>query len=536
MNALLILYAGHLAPQAFEPLINGKNSVTVTLERARNFPGVAKTVVLGGGASAGLAGLLPPDVIVEDRPRWTVKALLEAIAAHQEECGLAYFAWLDCPFLDAGLAGRLAERHLRYSAEYSYADGWPYGLAPELLSPGTAAILAQIIKDDDTAVGRDALFWAIQKDINAFDIEAEISTVDLRCHRLNLCADSKRNLLLLRRFIDNGDDGRGGIPDTAMVEKLIAEKPELLRTLPNFFPVQVYSGCPQNCALCPYPRIAGGDLGARKDFMDAQKFEALLDKIAAFCGDAVIDLSLWGELSLHPHKMKLIELVLERPSLALIIETSGVGWKADELERCAELARNASACSGRTSPLPPLSWIVSVDTLDAQRYRELRGPGFGDALECAKKLLALFPKDAYVQAVRTTGAEDDIEKFYRSWKETIDARNIIIQKYDDFCGYLPRMQASDISPVNRQPCWHLMRDMPVLIDGTVPQCRENLGALSPALKIETTAEGAACVMGNAFSDTLEKIWENSYELYTQHCHKTYSGSCAGCDEYYTYNF
>jgi len=539
MNALLVLYAGQLPPEAFEPLAGGKNSVTLTLERARKFPNVAKTVVFGGEGrvAAALAELLPPDVIVESRPRWTVKGLLEGIAAHQEGCDLTFFAWLDCPFVDIEMAGRLADRHLRYAAEYSYADGWPYGLAPELLSSGTAAILAQIIGDDDTAVGRDALFWAIQKDINSFDIETEISTVDLRCHRLNLCADSKRNLLLLRRFIENCDSG--AIPDISMVEKIIEEKPELLRTLPNFFPVQVYTGCPQSCAICAYPRIAGTDLSSRKDFMDAPQFETLLDKIIAFSGDAVIDLSLWGELSLHPHKLKLIELVLERPSLALIVETSGIGWKSDELEDAATLARNAAACSARTSPLPPLSWIVSLDTLDAKRYGELRGQGFGEALECAKKLLALFPKDAYVQAVRTIGAEDDIEKFYRSWKESVDARNIIIQKYDDFCGYLPRLQASDISPVKRRPCWHLMRDMPILIDGTVPQCRENLRALYAVLKIETdtgTDTESNNVMGNAFNDTLEKIWEHGYELYTQQCGKAFNKSCAGCDEYYTYNF
>jgi spiro-SPASM protein len=263
--------------------------------------------------------------------------------------------------------------------------------------------------------------------------------------------------------------------------------------------------------------------------MDAAVFSDLLDRIAAFSGDAVIDLSLWGELALHPQKMELVGQVLARPELSLVIETSGVGWRREELE---EAAKAASAAPGRPGSPPPLSWIVSLDSLDEGRYRELRGPGFAEALSCARTLLSLFPGDAYVQAVRTEGAEDDIEKFYRSWKETAPrgAANIIIQKYDDFCGALPRRQASDISPLIRRPCWHIMRDLPVLIDGTVPLCREELSCL------EGTPENGGRVLGNIFNESLEEIWSHGEKFYEEHCGKQYAGLCAGCDEYYTWNF
>jgi spiro-SPASM protein len=522
MNALLILFAGNLSDEAFQPLIEGKSSLELVLQRSP-FPGVGKTVLL-----AGSRGEFPTGIPVERRDSWTVKTLLEAIAVHSAGYDLTYFAWADCPFLDPALAGRLAERHLRYAAEYSYADGWPYGLAPELLSPGTAAILAKIMGEKDAPVGRDALFSVIQKDINAFDIETEISPVDLRCHRLNLCADSKRNLLLLRRFIECESDT---IPDTAAVERIIAEKPDILRTLPAFYPVQVCGGCPQSCALCPWPQAAGGAVTERRDYMETAVFESLLEKIAAFSGDAVIDLSLWGELSLHPHKMELMEMVLRKPELSLVLETSGIGWKTDELERSAELARTAvSSKTMRANALPPLSWIISLDAADPARYKEIRGAGFAEANDCAKKLLSLFPQDAYVQAIRIAGEEDDTERFYRSWKEIISpskdgasTANIIIQKYDDFCGAMPRKQASDLSPVQRQPCWHLMRDMPVLIDGTVPLCREQI------------ASGGAAV-GNAFTEPLERIWERGQRHYAEQALKKYDTLCMGCDEYYTYNF
>jgi spiro-SPASM protein len=535
MNALAVLFAGSLAPQALEPVFSGRNALDLALEGVRRFPGVSKVLLLakdGSPLDRHPTGAVPPGVSVLSRPGWTKKSLLESLAAEGGGFDLGYFAWADCPFLDPVLTGALAERHLRYAAEYSYADGWPYGFAPELLSPGTAGILAKINGDDEGPVERDTLFSVLQKDINAFDIETEISPVDLRCHRLCLAADSKRNLLLLVRWAAASD----GLPGAALAAELVEKKPGLLRTLPVFYPLQVSGPCPQACRICPYPRYGSGKAGPvteRRDFMDAAAFSDLLDRIAAFSGDAVIDLSLWGELALHPRKMDLIGRVLARPELSLVIETSGIGWRREELEEAAKAASKAAAAAPeRPGSPPPLSWIVSLDSLDEGRYRELRGPGFAGALSCVKTLFSLFPADTYVQAVRTEGAEDDIEKFYRSWKEMAPrgAANIIIQKYDDFCGALPKRQASDISPLIRRPCWHIMRDLPVLIDGTVPLCREELSCL------EGTPESGGRVPGNIFNESLEEIWSHGEAFYEEHCGKQYTGLCACCDEYYTYNF
>jgi spiro-SPASM protein len=555
MNALAALYGGSLHPEAFRKVfsVSGleKCALDLALERAKRFPGVQKTVILvpetGFPGNGNPGPDLPPDTELLYPPSsgeagfsphgWTRRALLDALAKAGAGFDLTYYAWADSPFLDPVLSAAIAERHLRYAAEYSYADGWPYGFSPELLSPGVAGILAKIAGEDESPVERDSLFAVLGKDINAFDIETEISPVDLRSHRLNLSADSKRNLLLLTRF--SSAASAGGIPAAAEAAGIIAGKPGILRTLPAFYPIQIAGGCPQPCTICPWPDLGargGIPITERKDFFDSAQFEALLDRIAAFSGDAVIDISLWGETALHPQKMELIRMVLARPELTLLIETCGIGWKEEELEAAAALA--AAVPSGAAAVRPggsPLFWIVSLDTADPQRYRELRGPGLAEAAGCAKKLLSLFPKDAYVQAVRTAGAEDDIEKFYRSWKEAAPSGtgNIIIQKYDDFCGFRQKMQASDLSPVERQPCWHLMRDMPILLDGTVPCCREELSVFD-GVKDKT--------LGNVFFDSLETIWSRGEKFYVQQCtlagskEPEYQGSCAGCDEYYTYNF
>lgn len=521
MNALLVLYGGDLCEYALKPLFNEKTSLSLALEQSRKFPGVTKTVLLAAN------GNFPnfDGVQIEQRESWTIRSLLEKIAELQPGFDLCYFAFADTPFLDPVLAGAIGDRHLRYAAEYSYADGFPYGLAPEILSPGTAGILSKIVKEDGK-VERDILFSVIQKDINAFDIEVEISTTDLSCHRLNLSADSKRNFLLLKNFLTANKET---LPSAIDTEKIVINQPEILRTLPSYYPVQVYGGCPCECALCPYPMFT--DVLNRKDFMDSEKFETLLDKIVDFSGDAVINLSLWGELSLHPDKLKLIEAVLKRSELSLVIETTGLGWKNEELEKCLHI-RDSYVNNRKT--IAPLSWIVSLDTTDSRRYIELRGHGLAEAESRVKKLFTLFPKDCYVQAVRVKGEEQDTEKFYRYWKEianTFNApngeKNIIIQKYNDFCGALEKKQASDISPVIRQSCWHVMRDMPILIDGTVPLCREDLSVI----KGEKNR-----VLGNVFTDSLENIWKNGESYYKEQCEKNYMELCVNCDEYYTYNF
>jgi spiro-SPASM protein len=214
-----------------------------------------------------------------------------------------------------------------------------------------------------------------------------------------------------------------------------------------------------------------------------------------------------------------------------VVETSGIGWKEGELRSLAEAAAKAAP---RQNRMAPLSWIVSLDSADNGVYKKIRGPGYAEAVECVRTLMGLFPQDTYVQAVRTKGAEDDIERFYRSWKEIIPrgAARIIIQKYDNFCGFLPDLRASDLSPVKRRPCWHLLRDMSILIDGRVPVCREDIAACGDA--------GSPAVLGNIFREEPELIWSRGEARYREQCDAgdgpAYKGICTDCDEYYTYNF
>ncbi len=265
------------------------------------------------------------------RESWTFDDVLAQMAAVGEGMDAVLLAWADEPFLDRELARKMIEDFRRYRAEYGFADGYPGGLAAELLSPRVIPAIRDLAASISPAPSRGSLFAAIQKDINAFDIETDISPVDLRDLRLSLSCDTKRNFLLVDRLAS------AGVSDAASALRSIPENLGLLRTLPAFVQVQVAAGCPQACRLCPYPRFGadyfGGDILGLRQVMPRERFASILDQVVELSEDAVIDISLWGEPSLHPDIGGLIDEVLARPSLSLIVETSGVGWRREGRRR-----------------------------------------------------------------------------------------------------------------------------------------------------------------------------------------------------------
>ena len=90
--------------------------------------------------------------------------------------------------------------------------------------------------------------------------------------------------------------------------------------------------------------------------------------------------------------------------------------------------------------------------------------------------------------------EEELEGFFRYWKEKTNASGgeFIIQKYDDFAKLLPSEKPADLSPIERNVCWHLRRDMNILTNGDVVLCREYV---------------LDNVIGNVFKDDLETIWK-----------------------------
>ncbi len=558
MKSLIVLFAGELTGNAYVPL--GSGSVRPSaVERALDWafslgsfesqPSAEGVTIFAGNSTSLKIPERYSNVTIIQREHWTVSNLLESLAACSVEYDAIIYGWLDCPFYDRELTLRLRERHLRYAAEYTFADGYPEGLTPELLAPGTAAILASFAQDNSGPVTRDALFSVLKKEINSFEIETDIAPLDLRYLRLTLACDTKRNTLQCERIaaqyirLIEETDFRGTELNSEAVTAIVTSSSEIsstkvLRTLPAFYNIQIADSCPVECSYCPYPAMRGGGelrggdklrpektAEETRGFMPLSAFRELAARIADFSGDAVIALSLWGEPLLHPEFPGFIEAVLQHPSLSVLVETTGIPLTPEMAEAAAAVV---SAAAPRTNGQNPINWIVSIDAAADSTYRSFRQgteKGLEQAVTAADILLTHFPGMVWPQFVRMQENEEEMEGFYRFWKER--AGNVIVQKYDCFCGAMTDKKSVDLTPLRRNPCWHLRRDMAILTDGTVPFCREDIGGS------KFRGENG---LGNVFTDTLEEIWEKGTELFSKQLKGTYNGICGTCDEYYTFNF
>lgn len=451
--------------------------------------------------------------------------LLEKTAENSGDHDNVVFAWGDCPFYNNGLSASLFSQHVRYAAEYSYADGWPYGLVPEIMARGTLNILIKLGNGKkelyDARYSREALFNLIKADINSFEIETLISPVDFRMYRLEFVSSTKRGRLLCSRLEQIAAAKNTSFGDVSALElcSSAVKDPEVLHTLPTFYSIQVSEKCTGKCIYCPYPqeyRKAKGMVPSEScSFMKTEDFSRLIDKIYAFSEDAVIALSLWGESLYHPQLPELIRKVLSYPTLSVLVETTGVNVNEELCRSIKDVVEQAPARKGIH---PPIIWIVSLDAVTEETYRLLHpesGFSLAEASRASELLASFFPGAVHVQMVRTSHNEKELEPFFRGHE------NRIIQKYNYFSGLLPQFKPADLSPVTRNECWHLRRDMSILSDGSVPLC---MGCMF-----------AQC-MGNAFTDDLNDIWNKGLPYVKAHIDGNYPEICRNCDEYYTCNF
>lgn len=528
MKSLVVLFAGELTGYAFEPLIDSSSAFKEAVGKAARFPDVERILLLTRNDIVSQF----PDAFRKDhlsrvdvipRDSWTARSFFECISREAEGFTQIFIIWADCPFLDPDFAAILHKKHVKYAAEYTFADGYPYGLCPEILDRGILPVLAKLSEGAQTPVTRSLIFDTIKKDINSFDIETDIAPVDLRHLRLELACDTKRNALLCRTLEGINATNYGEVTKT---------RAESLRTLPAFYSVQIAGKCPFECTYCPYPEFCLSGKGKspglsatkRTDTMSLSDFANLVKKIAEFSGDAVISLSLWGECSYHPDIASFVECVLSYPGLSVLIETTGIGWQESAFEKISEAAK---ASAPRTNGQKAVNWIISLDAVGSGCYGVAHGiPSIEadallrEALATTEKLQANFPGTVWPQMVRMNENEVELETFYRFWKERY--RQVIVQKHDHFCKSITDRRVADLSPLTRNTCWHIKRDMCILLDGTVPACKEDLYAERS--------------YGNALTGTLPGIWERTGAVYTQHTKCNYEGMCGACDEYYTYNF
>ncbi len=462
-----------------------------------------------------------------------VLSALTALEESADGASALIYARGDEPFIQADLARNLVDTHTRYAAHYTFADGYPAGMSVDVLAPALPRLLKDLAGKQETpdldGLSPGWLFSLLQKDINAFDVETMLAPRDMRMLRIELRCNRKSNYVLCRRVAETGVTGH-----RELTEYLDTHR-GLLRTVPEYTPVQVSavrSQSPiyssefadtdgQNPAA---PRSRSGDekAGAAADetgtdtaestdtteFLTATRASELFHRISEMNPEAVVGLGIWGEPLLNPELEAILNEVTRQESLTAVVETAGIDMDPEALLKLVSRFR------GR------VRWIITLDANDPELYARIRGDGYEKAWKNAHALVEQEPDSVWIQAVRMDMNEAHLEHFYRYWKERTG--NVIVQKYDWLSGRLPQRKVTDLSPLTRLPCWQNKRELSILLDGTVPRCREDIDRAFP--------------LGNVDDESLETIWERGEALHRKHIDGTYPEICEQCDEYYVFTF
>ena len=462
------------------------------------------------------------DYEVFSKDEWNVRMLFEqmAVLGEQKKAENIVFAFADQPFLNSEIAQQVIFTGIEYKAEYVFADGYPYGLSCEFLSKDTAAILAQLAAStyEDQGlkpVAPSSIFDFLKLDINSFDVETVISPKDFRLFRLKLDCSSKANAMGCKAVFDSKANE---LSPVEMCEKICMDV-NVIKTLPVFYEIAVTDKVNVKSVYVPesMESISGSN------FMPKKKFFSLIEKIKSFSSSGVISLSAFAESTLHPLFFDFAQKVLEQEGFSLLVETDGF---CINQEFCAKLKSIYDSCKSKSGfgGFEKILLIVKVDGISKNVYQTIHGDGngFDFAVQAVSLLSKDFPDMVYPQLVRMDLNEMELEAFYRYWsdKASPSSGNLIIQKYNGYCQVLPSRKPADLSPIDRNPCWHLRRDFVVLSDGSVPLCKSQFDN----------------IIGNAFDQPIFEIWKKMDDELVSHMKEKYCEKCGKCDEFYTYNF
>ena len=562
MKNIVFLYAGFVQTHAFDMLFpkdfstlpeggvaaREKSAFALVLDWARDVKDREKIVIAANRQTEDKVRreILKADmedgctVIVEQS--WSTQMLLKrmAEAASQYGASCVVYCMADRPFLDKALTENILSDHSKYLSEYTFADGYPAGLSPEAVDSGALNIMLSLASRKESfsndRVCKESLFNVLREDINSFEIETVIAPKDFRMLRLDFSCSSRAATIACVHLCRLASE-KGVAFDALSLAELAATSPDVQRTVPAFYNIQIAENLSTMTVYNPYPeefRKKKDCLPVKKENpnpqdMSVDKFREAVEGMASLSETAVVGLSGFSEPLTHPDFLEFVKAVLAKPGLSLLIETDGTLLTAPVAQKLADIVKDSP---DRTGCWPAVIWIVSLDAFTEETYCKIHTNAFTNAnglrsFDSAKSALVTlekyFPGAVYPQFVRMKDNESELEKFYRFYHdgESPCKGRLIIQKYDSYCGLLPDLKSADLAPLERKPCWHCKRDMMILPDGSVPACREFV--------LE-----ADC--GNVFTEGVDAVWKKMGSLAESHIQGVYPGKCENCDEYYTFNF
>ena len=509
MKTIVILNALPINNWALEPIEDAYSSLELVVKKFSRLEQVSEVVILV--AEDTVCPALEHTKIVRLN-EYSSKTVFSSIATCTHDLGAdtVLFAYADAPLVDVSLVCSLLETHSEYKSEYTFAEGYPAGLGCEVVASGLFSILAHVSSAKDIRYSRECIFDVLKQNINSYDIEVVVAPENVQELRLEFFAHTKRNYALCKNFLDITAEN---------YSKLIMERQDALFGVPAFYALEL---CSQPSVYkCYLPQALQKQ--PEKTYMSVDHAKMIVDRITEYSCDGVISLSIFGEPFLHPDIIEIITYCAQKKHFSLMLETAGLDLNRELIEKIHRVWEHSEA---RKSGCV-LSWVICLDANNPQTYSGISNlteseatKALDKAKECTILLNEFFDGDVYPQFIRMNENECDLEPFYRFWKEKLN--KALIQKYDSLSMLLPNRCVADLSPLTRNPCWHLKRDLYILPSGEVCACRSKVAS--------------KMVSGNILTEDLHTIRNRIFPLYCEHVGKTYSSQCENCDEYYTFNF
>lgn len=409
-----------------------------------------------------------------------------------------YFTGIS-PLLNLRLTEKSWNRHKQFFSQYSYSENLPAGLIPTTISREFLSSLPQNLSTD--------IHSFFLKNINLYDVDIFFQSPDLRQMRLDFRINSERSEYLVRGILQKNPE-----IEYEDISEFLKTNSDLLRPSPSYIEWEVYHGCELKCTFCPREF---SDLKNDGKFIKVLDFKETLTKIKThWKSPTTICFGGNGEPLLHPEFISLVQTSLQFHNIKEIIIETALYTNFDSFQEY--LSGLSEAEKGR------ISLIVNLTTLNESTYKSLYG---ANHLETIKhrllKLKEILPSQSLnVQMIKMLDVESEIDSYFTFFEK--QGINVILQKYNSFAGKLPEKRVSDLTPIHRDFCWHLTRDLYIKVDGSVSICKQEQNYL----------------LGNIYTDDIIKIWHEGLV----HFQNSFSGKhdlipapCLNCDEWYTFN-
>jgi len=433
----------------------------------------------------------------------TIYNLLKEINDKLKNCENIMIIYADSPFTGLESTKKLWDMHYRYKSEYSYTENYPDGYGVEFLSEYTLKKLVQVASGNDEPLTKTSISKLINFDINAYDVEVDISNIDLRKERLSLYADCKRNYLSLKMALEYIKKNPIDLTfDDLMI--LINEYPQFMRQTPSYIEIELTNDCKAKCISCPRNKMTR-NIG----YMDLDKYRLFLKNLNNFVDEAVIAFTYMGEPTLHPNFTDFIVETSKYKGFRLIVETSAYALFTETLHDIINNSNN------------PPEIIFSLDASNEQLYNIIRkDSNFENAEANASYYLKNNPEKSYLQVVKSKDNNEDTDNFFTRWRQYKD--RIVVQQYNDYRKNLLDKKIIDLSPINRFACWHLQRDLNILYTGDVIFCKQDY-------------DGER-IIGNVFEEDIASIWKKLENYFIEDHKGNINKFCENCTEWFTFNF